>query len=127
MPKIHSKKNIKPFLFGLFSGIFLSGLFLLIINNPHLNQKLSLVSDSFESYSDISTGSVICVNNDQKKGNFPLVNLNTSSIDELKSLSGIGDVKAKSILAWRVKYGEFKNISELMYISGISDSLFQQI
>lgn len=127
MVKLLSKNHSKSFLFGIFSGIFLSGLFLLLINYPQINRKQILVSDSFESYSESSTGSVRCISNDQKKELFYLINLNAASIDELKSLPGIGDVKAKNILAWREKYGDFKNISELMYISGISDTLFQQI
>jgi competence ComEA-like helix-hairpin-helix protein len=127
MVKIQSKKYIKLFLFGFFLGIFLSGLFLLIIKNPHVDPKFLLDLGYSDTLSERSTGSIICVNIDQDNQEFPLLNLNSASIDELKSLPGIGDVKAKSIIAWREKYGNFKNISELMYISGISDTLFQQI
>lgn len=127
MAKTQTKRHLKPFLFGLFSGIFLSGLILLLSRNLNIDRKAFLDSGYFGSTSQLSAGSAICVNIDQNKQVFPLVSLNSASIDELKSLPGIGDVKAKSIIAWREKYGDFKNISELMYISGISNALFQQI
>ena len=56
-----------------------------------------------------------------------LVNINTASIEELMSLSGIGEVKAKQIIDYREENGVFKDISELMNISGIKQSAFDKI
>ncbi len=127
MAKEQTNNHNKTFFYGFLSGIFLSGLLLLIINSSQINRNFVSISDSTEPYLESSSKSIICVINLQDKLEFPPINLNEASIDELKSLPGIGDVKAKSIIAWRDKYGKFENLSELMYISGISDTLFQQI
>ena len=56
-----------------------------------------------------------------------LVNINTATVDELMKLPGIGEVKAKAIVEYRKKNGWFNDISELKNVSGISESLFEQI
>lgn len=54
------------------------------------------------------------------------VNLNTATVVELQQLSGIGEAKAKAIIAYRKKQGGFKNIEELKQVKGIGDALFQK-
>lgn len=55
------------------------------------------------------------------------VNINTASIDELKNLTGIGDKKAKDIISYREKNGNFNTIEDIMKVSGIGESGFAQI
>ncbi|TAH65331.1 MAG: hypothetical protein EWM47_11330 [Anaerolineaceae bacterium] len=55
------------------------------------------------------------------------VNINTADETELMSLPGIGQAKAKSIVEYRKKNGSFKDIADLMSISGIKAGLFDQI
>ncbi|MBQ3546432.1 MAG: helix-hairpin-helix domain-containing protein [Lachnospiraceae bacterium] len=55
------------------------------------------------------------------------VNINTASIDELVTLSGIGETKARQIIEYREEHGDFKDISEIMNISGIKQSAFEKI
>jgi competence protein ComEA len=55
------------------------------------------------------------------------VNLNNSTIEELNSLPGIGEVKAKNIIDFREKYGNFVKVDDLLFVPGIGDNLFQQI
>ena len=42
-----------------------------------------------------------------------IIHLNQSTLDDLVSLKGIGQNKAKAILAYRKKIGGFKSVSDL--------------
>ncbi len=46
------------------------------------------------------------------------VDINSASIEELRSLKGIGNVKAKAIVAYREK-NCFKSVDELVEVKGI--------
>ena len=55
------------------------------------------------------------------------VNINTASMEELKTLNGIGDAKAKAIVEYRTVKGKFKSIEGLKEVNGISESIFEKI
>ena len=55
------------------------------------------------------------------------INLNTAHIQELCTLSGIGEAKAEAILAYRDEIGGFSSIEQLKNVAGIGDSLFEKI
>lgn len=55
------------------------------------------------------------------------VNINTATIEELMSLKGIGEKKAKSIVEHREKIGSFAAIEDLKVVKGIGDKIFSQI
>lgn len=56
-----------------------------------------------------------------------LVNINTASAGELTSLSGIGQSRADAIIEYRETNGTFKDISDIMKISGIKEGIFNKI
>lgn len=66
-----------------------------------------------------------CIENENSNSN--LVNINTASIDELMTLSGVGESKAKSIIAYREENGNFKTIEDIKNVSGIGETLFLSI
>lgn len=55
------------------------------------------------------------------------VNLNRAAVADLCTLSGIGESKAEAILAYREEIGAFSSIEQLKNVTGIGDSLFEQI
>ena len=56
-----------------------------------------------------------------------LTNINTATTNELTNISGIGEAKAKSIIAYREEHGPFQTIEDIKKVSGIGDSLYEQI
>lgn len=56
-----------------------------------------------------------------------LVNINTATLDELNSLPGIGPTLAQRIIDYRVENGNFSTIEDIMNVSGIGVSTFEDI
>lgn len=55
------------------------------------------------------------------------VNLNTASVEELCTLTGIGESRAGSIIAYREQHGGFSAIEEIMQVEGIKEGAFAKI
>ncbi len=55
------------------------------------------------------------------------VNLNTASEEELKTLVGIGETRAKSIIEYRNANGGFQTIEDLKNVEGIKEGVFEKI
>ncbi len=73
-----------------------------------------------------------CINEDKieennNKNSTLKININNATLDELKTLTGIGDAKAKAIIEYRNNNGNFKNIEEIKNVSGISESVYAKI
>lgn len=70
------------------------------------------------------------VNSDDKKSNSQTnkkVSINTATLEELQTLEGIGQAKAKAIIGYRNTNGKFKKIEEIKNVSGIGESIFEKI
>ena len=55
-----------------------------------------------------------------------LININSASKDELKTLSGIGDVKAEKIIEYR-KSSRFRKKEDIKKVEGIGDAIYNNI
>lgn len=60
------------------------------------------------------------------ENNSNLININYASLEELSSLSGVGESKAKAIISYR-ETNKFNSIEDIKNVSGIGDSLFEKI
>lgn len=55
------------------------------------------------------------------------ISLNSATMEEIQSLPGIGESKAKAIIKYREENGSFNNVEDIKNVSGIGDSLFEKI
>lgn len=76
--------------------------------------------------SDIASGNIINQNS-STTNNSSVININTAPLEELKKITGVGDVKAQSIIDYRDKNGGFKSVEELKNIDGIGSKVFEKI
>ncbi len=88
--------------------------------NPE-DSSCSIESFDKEVYEDGSSGK------DAASSGQGLININKASREQLTSIPGIGDVTASKIVKYREENGEFKNIEDIMKVSGIKDKLFSKI
>lgn len=56
-----------------------------------------------------------------------LVNINSATVSELTSVSGIGESRAQAIVAYREKNGSFGSIEDIKKVDGIKEGLFAKI
>lgn len=56
-----------------------------------------------------------------------LISINTGTLEELMTLTGIGKSKAQAIIEYREQNGEFKKLEDIMNVSGIGESAYSKI
>ena len=56
-----------------------------------------------------------------------LINLNTAGVEALCTLPGIGEAKARAIVAYREANGAFERVEDIMQVSGIKESAYNKI
>lgn len=60
-------------------------------------------------------------NDDSSSG---LVNINTASLNELMTLPGIGETRARAIMDYREKGGHFDTVEDIKNVSGIKNGIY---
>ena len=70
-----------------------------------------------------------CIESQKENNNINdiLVNINTGDKEELMKIPGIGESKAESIIEYREKNGLFKTEEDIKNVSGIGETLFEEI
>ncbi|MCF7923825.1 MAG: SLBB domain-containing protein [Candidatus Izimaplasma sp.] len=80
----------------------------------------------------IDLGTVIVIPSLEKDIKLPgetvgLININTANSEVLQTLNGIGIILAERIIEYRITHNGFNSIDEIMNVSGIKDSIYDQI
>ena len=55
------------------------------------------------------------------------VNINTAGLEELMTLKGVGESRARAIIEYREQQGAFETPEDIMNISGIKEGVFSKI
>ena len=84
------------------------------------DQMVIVVPKVGEEAEEISAG--VTSKEEAKEGK---VNINTATVEELKTLKGVGEQKAEAIIEYRKKNGSFKTKEDLMKVRGIGKKLFE--
>ena len=82
-------------------------------------KEITITNNSTQASSIVSSTHVASNESDK-------VNINTASIDVLKTLDGIGDTKASAIIKYR-ETNKFKSPEDIKNVSGITDSIYDKI
>ena len=84
------------------------------------DQMVIVVPKVGEEAEEISAG--VTSKEEAKEGK---VNINTATVEELKTLKGVGEKKAEAIIEYRKKNGSFQTKEDLMKVRGIGKKLFE--
>lgn len=91
------------------------------VNNEEVVNYQENVKEEIEDNTSIEE------NNNIPNDSNGLISINNGSIEELLSLPGIGESKAKAIIKYREENGLFNKIEDILNVSGIGNSLFEKI
>lgn len=110
----------------------------IIINNiselKKIEDKKNIEEIKINNKSNISVKESDVITNDKSdivkesdSNKNTIVNINTCTLEELLSINGIGESKAKSIIEYRENVGLFTSKEDIMKVSGIGESLYDKI
>ena len=110
----------------------------IIINNiselEKIEDKKNIEEIKINNKSNISVKESDVITNDKSdivkesdSNKNTIVNINTCTLEELLSINGIGESKAKSIIEYRENIGLFTSKEDIMKVSGIGESLYDKI
>ena len=86
-----------------------------------IEQCRVLLSDELRNDACIGSGNYYSSNSGG------LVNINTAPVEQLVTLSGIGEARALAIIAFREENGMFSSVYDIKNVSGIGASIFANI
>ena len=89
--------------------------------------KINNKSNISVKESDVITNDKSDIVKESDSNKNTIVNINTCTLEELLSINGIGESKAKSIIEYRENVGLFTSKEDIMKVSGIGNSLYDKI
>lgn len=89
--------------------------------------KINNKSNISVKESDVITNDKSDIVKESDSNKNTIVNINTCTLEELLSINGIGESKAKSIIKYRENVGLFTSKEDIMKVSGIGESLYDKI
>lgn len=110
------------------------GMVIIIYSKSEVSNYLKTLEKEEKKQSICSSSNIkndACLNNSNSISNSSnssssLININTASLSELMTLSGIGEAKAKNIISYREK-NLFKSIEDILNVEGIGESIYVNI
>lgn len=97
-----------------------------VMNNSEIKNGSKVISCDTKCKTEVIEVNNCVEENNIEKSN-DKININTATIEQFTSISGIGEAKAKSIIEYRNSNGNFKSIEDIKNISGIGEALFNKI
>ncbi len=92
-----------------------------------LIQTESIKPNSSASENRFEPEEISASDSSEVTGSSSLVNINTAGLEELKSLNGIGDVKAQAVIDYRNTHGLFRSVEQITEVSGIGEKTLEKI
>ncbi len=117
------KHKWQIYILGLLSGILISGMAFAILFSISKQSDGSQLKNKFTNVPVAEQGAVQSSKSAEEIAG--KINLNQCTVDQLMELPNIGETKARAIVEFREKYGNFENVNELLYVSGIGESVFK--
>ncbi len=88
------------------------------------------ISSSIETSINGSSSSTTAVSNNSDDSastvSYP-INLNTATVEELISISGLGESRASAIIEYRDYLGGYTSVEQIKEISGIGDATYAKL
>lgn len=75
----------------------------------------------------VETEQVSGISGDFESGAAKRVNINTAGMEELMTLNGIGETRARAIVEYRTQNGTFTKVEDIMQVPGIKEGIFSKI
>ena len=87
---------------------------------------MQITFPSYEADQD-SPAPVVMGNPESEGSKRSLVNINTASVSELTTLTGIGTTRAEAIINYRDSVGGFEKCEDLMNVTGIKQGIYDKL
>lgn len=102
-----------------------------VANFKKILEQEEIENNNCVEYNEVITNDS-CIKNEEQSSEVvseldKKISINSATLELLMTLPGIGEAKAKSIITYRKENGEFKNIEDIMNVSGIGESVFEKI